>query len=163
MPSLLDNSPWWMPGVTMAGAGSGVLVQRCNPFGGTSPRHLEGGFYGLAHLGPHLWECHARAEGRYRYRCRCGHRSREPQWLCPGHVYMMRKRMSGVCPPCVHPPREVEIQTGMQAIRDTAHLHPTLPALDAAYTRLWDLQHELDELVERGIVHRCPLVLEEVS
>jgi hypothetical protein len=162
-PSLLDNTPWWLPDVTVTGGGPGVLVQRCDPFGHESAlRGLEGGFYGPEHLGTHMWHCTARADAKYRARCRCGHKGRTV-WLCNGHAYSFRHRMSQVCPPCVHPPREIEIQAAMNSVRTTAYELPTLAALRAAESRLWDLQAQLNELVDRGIVHRCPVRLEEAS
>lgn len=160
-----DNTPWWLPNVTVTGAGDGVLVQRCDPFGYESggPRHLEGGFYGLDSLGPHLWQCKARADARYKMTCRCGHAGR-PAWLCNGHAAVFHYRMSGVCPPCVHPARELEIQAAMASIRNSApDLPPTMAAYAAAQDKLWDLQDQLNELVKRGIVHRCRVRLVEVS
>jgi len=162
-PSVLDNTPWWLPDVTVAGAGGGVLVQRCDPFGYESEMTgLEGGFYGPAHLGEHMWHCTARADARYRMTCRCGHKG-HGTWMCNGHAYMFARRMANICPPCVHPPREIEIQAQMEATRNQAYTMPTLANLDAAHTRLWDLQRELNELVDRGIVHRCPITLQEIS
>lgn len=161
---LRDNTPWWVPGVTLAGAGAGVLVRRCDPFGHESggPKHLEGGFFGLDSLGPHLWHCTARADARYRYGCRCGHRGKAA-WLCNGHVMMIRQRMSGVCPPCAHPPAEIEIQAQMAAVRQSAAPGMSLAQLSGLEGRLWLLQEKLDELVERRIVHRCRVQLAEVS
>lgn len=159
--ALLDNTPWWLPGVSIAGA-RGLLVQRCDPFGESGLRGLEGGFYGPEHLGQYMWHCTARADGRYRTRCRCGHTG-HPRYLCTGHVQQFIHRMSGVCPPCVHPPREIELQAMMQATRERASEVPTLARLHAAEDRLWDLQDQLNELVERGIVHRCRLRIEEVA
>jgi hypothetical protein len=162
---LKDNTPWWMPGVEVTGTGGGgLLVQRCDPFGMESggPRHLEGGFYGTEALGPHLWLCKARAYARYTHHCRCGHKGK-PQWLCEGHVHMIRKRMSGVCPPCAHPVREIEIQAQMhQARQSAAGLHSMIE-LAGIEGKLWDLQEQLNELVRRGIVHRCSVRLTEVS
>jgi hypothetical protein len=160
--SMLDNTPWWLSGVEIAGA-RGMLMTRCDPFGAESRmKGLEGGFYGPEHLGEHMWHCEARADGRFRTRCKCGHRG-HPAYLCVGHLQMIRKRMSQVCPPCVHPPREIEIQAAMQATRTRAYATPTMAVLEAAESRLWSLQADLDELVERGIVHRCPVIFEEIS
>jgi hypothetical protein len=162
---LKDNTPWWVPGVTLAGAGSGVLVRRCDPFGYESsgaPKHLEGGFYGPEHLGPHMWHCTARADARYRYGCRCGHRGKIA-WLCNGHVMMIRQRMSGVCPPCAHPPAEIEIQAQMHEIRTTAHPSMGAAALMGLEGKLWTLQERLNDLVAKGLVHRCAVRLTEVS
>lgn len=162
MTALLDNTPWWLPEVTVGGA-RGMLLQRCDPFGAESQMTgLEGGFYGPEHLGSYMWHCEARADGRFRARCKCGHVGKRT-WLCYGHARMFRQRMSQVCPPCVHPQREIELQAMMQATRERAYAHPTMQVLDAAESHLWDLQAELNTLVERGIVHRCPVILEEVS
>jgi hypothetical protein len=159
---MLDNTPWWLPDVTVGGA-AGMLLQRCDPFGAESKMTgLEGGFYGPEHLGQHMWHCEARADGKFRMRCKCGHRGK-PVFMCYGHARMFRQRMANVCPPCVHPPKEIQIQADMQATRERAYATPSMQVLDAAESRLWDLQHELNELVERGIVHRCPVILEEVS
>jgi hypothetical protein len=159
---LLDNTPWWLPDVNVSGA-SGMTVKRCDPFGNESQmRGLEGGFYGPEHLGDHMWHCKARAEARFRVRCRCGHTGRD-MYLCYGHARMFAQRMGGVCPRCVHPPREIEIQEAMESTRLSASAFPTMTALAAAERRLWDLQHELDWLVEHGVVHKCPCKLEEIS
>jgi hypothetical protein len=171
-PAPADNTPWWLPDVTTSGAGAGVLVRRCNPFGAETggPKHLEGGFYPSAQVGEHAWECHARADLRCRMTCRCGHKGQLMD-LCNGHVMMIRKRMSGVCPRCAHPPAELEIQLGMQrvrvdaaiAVRQARDARGAAEIQQAAAGRLWGLQAALDKLVERGTVHRCPLTLTEVS
>lgn len=159
-----DNTPWWLPDVTTGGAGAGVLVRRCDPFGFESggPKHLEGGFYGMESLGPHLWHCTARADARYRYVCRCGHKGKK-QWLCNGHVRSVFQRMSGVCPPCAHPPAEVELQAQMVQLRASASPRMGASELMGIEGRLWLLQEKLNELVERGTVHRCRVRLIEVS
>lgn len=161
---LRDNTPWWLPDVTVRGAGSGVLVRRCDPFGHESggPRRLEGGFYGPEALGPHMWHCQARADARYRYTCRCGHQG-PAQWLCNGHVMMIRRRMSGVCPPCAHPPAEIELQAQMEHVRQSASPAMSAVELLGIEGKLWDLQDRLNALVRRGLVHRCRVALGEVS
>lgn len=172
-PDVLDNTPWWLPDVTTGGGGAGLLVARCTAYeqrNGEGPKHLEGGFYSLASLGPHVWTCKARADGTYTMGCRCGHRG-QPQQLCNGHVSAIRKRGSGVCPRCVHPDAELAIQEAMtRARQDAAGAMMKAPSVveaarisQAAQGRLWDLQGQLDELVARGIVHRCGLTLQEVS
>lgn len=172
-PDVLDNTPWWLPDVTTGGAGAGVLVTRCSAYeqrNGAGPRHLEGGFYGLESLGPHVWVCKARADGRYTMACRCGHRG-QVQPLCNGHVSAIRKRGSGVCPACVHPAAELAIQEAMtrarqgasQAMMTARDVVTATRTAQAAESKLWDLQAQLDELVARGVVHRCGLTLEGVS
>ena len=161
-PTLLSNTPWWLPDVN-TGSAPGMSLGRCDPFGAESQMTgLEGGFYGPEHLGEHMWHCQARAEARFRMRCRCQHVGRVMK-LCYGHARMIDQRMSGVCPRCVHPPREIEIQHAMESVRMAATARPTMSALGAAERRLWDLQAELDWLVEHGVVHRCPVKLEEIS
>jgi hypothetical protein len=168
-PDVLDNTPWWLPDVTMTGA-AGLVVQRCSAYeqrAGAGPRHLEGGFYDLASLGPHIWVCKARSDGRFRMECVHGHRG-QPQHLCNGHVAMIRRRGSGVCPPCVHPPAEIEIQEAMNRVRSdpvlyTGSMAERNQAAGKALSKLMVLQERLDELVARGIVHRCPLTLTEMS
>ena len=168
-PDVLDNTPWWLPEVSTGGA-AGLLVQRCTAYGDMErggPKHLEGGFYDLTHLGEHYWQCKARADGKWTMTCKCGHKG-QVQDLCNGHVMMISKRGSGVCPRCVHPPEEVAIQEAMKAAREDRGLYAgTLTDREAAagraLSKLWSLQAELDELVARGIVHRCGLTLSEVS
>lgn len=167
-PNILDNTPWWLPDVDTSGA-AGLLVVRCAAYGelDKGPKHLEGGFYDLRSLGPHTWICKARADGKYTMQCVHRHKG-QPVPLCNGHVAMIRKRGSGVCPACVHPPAEMAIQEAMTSARaDPAiyagALEDRARAAERALSRLYDLQAELDELVTRGIVHRCPLSLREVS
>ena len=172
-PDILDNTPWWVQGVTLTGAGDGVLARRCSAYeqtNGAGPRHLEGGFYQLDSLGPHMWVCKARSDGRFVMTCRCRHKGQR-QDLCGPHAEMIRQRGSGVCPPCVHPAPELELQEKMKRIRARPELYPggglDAVAMQAAQARavseLWDIQAALDELVRRGIVHRCRLTLTEVS
>lgn len=168
-PDVLDNTPWWLSDVNTGMAG-GVLLDRCNPFGFESggPTALEGGFYDLRSLGPHLWQCKARADATYQLHCEHGHKGRRMK-LCNGHAMMIRKRMSGVCTACVHPPEELALQEAMERIRQDPSNYRAASAVELernqqrAVSRLWDIQAQLDELVERGIVHRCPLTLREVS
>jgi len=169
-PDVLDNTPWWVPGVTTTGGGSGLVVARCSAYEdrhGEGPKHLEGGFYDLASLGPHVWVCKARSDGTYRMSCRHGHIG-QPQPLCNGHRMMIEQRGSGVCPPCAHPPEEMALQEKMERIRTDplnyqADEIARTKAQRRAVQQLWDIQAALNELVERGIVHRCPLTLTEVS
>lgn len=187
MPDVLDNTPWWLDNVTTKRGHSGLLVQGCEAYEqrqGEGPKHLEGGFYGLESLGPHVWTCKARADGLYRAECECTRGARpvpdgqhpmphaKQTYLCNGHLAMIRKRGSQICPPCVHPPAELEIQEAMKYTREAAQaliLAHGVTAEDRrlvaskAEAKLWDLQTQLDALVARGIVHRCSIVLTEVS
>src|SRR5258708_39978364 len=116
-PDVLDNTPWWLPDVS-TGSAAGLVLTRCTAYGepDRGPKHLEGGFYDLRSLGPHVWICKARADGQYTMSCAHGHRG-QPQWLCNGHVMMIRKRASGGCPPCAHPPEELALQAAMDRTR----------------------------------------------
>jgi hypothetical protein len=187
MPDVLDNTPWWLDNVTTKRGHEGLLVQGCEAYEqrqGEGPKHLEGGFYDLRSLGPHVWTCKARADGLYRASCQCtlglravpdGQHSlphSKETWLCNGHLAMIRKRGSQICPPCVHPPAELELQEAMRYTRESASalmFQPGVTVSDRALVqrkaeaKLWDLQAQLDDLVVRGIVHRCSIILREVS
>ena len=69
----------------------------------------------------------------------------------------------------MHPPEERELQQKLESIRARPELYdgPDLVMIEKARQRavseLWDIQYALDELVARGIVHRCPLTLTEVA
>jgi len=54
------------------GANTGLLTARCDPFGAESRVTLLGGMYPEANVGPKMWHCEARAQGRYRYICTGG-------------------------------------------------------------------------------------------
>jgi len=68
-----------------------------------------------------------------------------------------------VCPPCAHPPAEIELQAQMHAVRQSARPGMAATELMGLEGKLWLLQEKLDELVERGLVHRCRVRLVEVS
>ena len=140
-------------------AAAAVLVTRCDAFGAETggPRHLLGGLYGPEANGPKHWYCKNPMDGRYTMSCAHAHKGL-PQNLCHEHVYMIRKRMSGICPPCVSPPAAREITEAMQRVQAGA-----VPRLDALVTRggteldvatlsmqmeseLWVLQERMNEL-----------------
>jgi hypothetical protein len=174
MPGLYDL-PRLGNGPAPAGMAPGIIVARCNPFGHTTgpggdrgPRHLMGGLYSAAYEGEKKWYCPNRVDGRYRMTCQCDppHRGQEMP-LCYSHVAMIGRRMSGICPPCVMPP---EARALHQLIQDAQALAAGYAAqgapreiVRAAVDRADDLGLQMNELVVRGIAHRCRLTLTEVS
>jgi hypothetical protein len=154
-------------------APAGILVRRCNPYGHSTgrggdrgPRHLGGGLWGPEYEGAQKWQCINPADGRYRMTCACGHRGQE-MWLCYPHVAMISKRQAGICPPCVMPPAALELHERITAAQgDTAILSMAGadPArIRAAVAKAEQLGAAMTELVTRGVAHRCPLILTEVS
>ncbi len=160
-PVPLSNTPWWLPEVTLGG-GDGLTRQRCNPYGHETggPKHLEGGVYSPEHE-PYTWYCEAVADARYRAECVHGHRGQQ-MWLCNGHRMMLAKRAMGVCPPCAWPPKALRLHEQMNAIRYGAAVMDER-GQKAAVDMLWRLQDEMNDLASRGLIHRCPLTLVEVS
>lgn len=151
----------------------GLIVERCNPYGHTTgrggdrgPRHLGGGLWPAAYEGAKKWRCENRADGWYVMTCRCGHKGQRMP-LCYGHVEMIGRRQSGVCPPCVMPPEALELYDACRrAQADVVALH--LRGADEALIRRGidkanDLGLQMTDLVLRGIAHRCRLTLTEVS
>lgn len=58
--------------VTAGSRHSGLLTERCDPFGAESSIRLMGGTVDPKHAGVYHWYCAERAEGRYRLICRGG-------------------------------------------------------------------------------------------
>jgi hypothetical protein len=159
--------------VPSAPAVPAVLTGRCNPFGHSTgrggdagPRHLAGGLYTAAYEGAQKWFCPNAADGRYRMSCACGHVGQEMK-LCYAHVAMITRRMSRVCPPCVMPPQALALHeqvSSAQAAVGRLMLGRADPlAIRAAIAQVEDLGRMMNELVERGVAHKCPLTLTEIS
>lgn len=151
----------------------GIIVVRCNPFGHTTgrggdrgPRHLMGGLYGPAYEGAKKWYCPNPADGRYRMTCACGHRGQEMP-LCYSHVAMIGRRMAGICPPCVMPPEALALHQRIQAAQAGAVMlmrgGADRETIARAVSEADQLGLMMTELVERGIAHRCRLMLTEIS
>jgi hypothetical protein len=51
---------------------TGLLTQRCDPFGAESKIQLLGGLYDEKHRGTYMWHCKEPATGRYRMICTGG-------------------------------------------------------------------------------------------
>lgn len=165
--------------------GTGLLTARCDPYGAESRIQLMGGLYPESYNGPRHWHCSERAEARYRmictggaygavtlqqsvrtgFVCPGGHKG-QIMPLCVGHCREIARRQAGLCPACAYPPmarvlttRLEEMQPELlrlQAIGDMARLAKATALFD-------DLRGQMDELAARGIVHKCPLRLIEVS
>lgn len=157
----------------MTGQAPAIAAVRCNPFGHSTgrggdrgPRHLAGGLYTAAYEGEQKWYCPNLADGRYRMTCACGHVG-QVMPLCYPHVAMIGRRMAGICPPCVMPPEALDLHERVNAATArVARLMAGPPAPDAiraAIARVEDLGRMMSELVERGVAHRCPLTVTEVS
>lgn len=152
-------------------AAPAVIIQRCNPFGhasqfGGGPRHLMGGLYDARYEGRIKWECTNPATGRYRMTCRCEHQG-QVMPLCTAHVYMIQKRMAGICPRCVMPPEALALFEDIKRTQgNVIALHARgaeRPVILAAITRAEELGQMMNDLVIRGIAHRCPLIVSEIS
>lgn len=173
-----------MIAAALAGApGVGILRQRCDAYGAESRIQLLGGLYPESRASATaraIGYCPRPAEGVYRMVCACGHRG-QPVPLCgpglvqdargewyphPGHVASIQRRQAGLCPPCAFPPVARELAEAMEARQADAY-RAQAAGLFTAAARLADaleeLRAQMTELTERGVVHRCPLTLVEVS
>lgn len=168
----------------MAG-NTGLLTARCDPYGAESRIQLLGGIYPEDHTGRIMWHCDNLAQARYRmvctggeygtrqapdgglvaaYHCDGGHKG-QVMPLCKDHRREIARRQAGACPTCLYPAKargifaqleQVQAQMstpGVMNMRLLAWLHSQSDQLMAAG----------DELIARGIVHKCPLRLVEVS
>ena len=183
---------------------TGLLTQRCDPFGAESRIQLLGGVYDEKHVGKVMWHCAEPAIGRYRMICRggdYGHRAQadggliaafhcagghqgQVMPLCKTHVrdfttgppkpgYTADRRTpvgqiggtkaTDMCPACMWPP---EART-LQEVADRLQQEMSRAFLLDQFARLQAQQDQvrarLDELFASGRVHKCPLILREVS
>jgi hypothetical protein len=158
LPFALDNTPWWLED---SRRGTGQGLGRCNPFGYEDSRMVVFGGTADPAREQHAWMCQNWADGKYRMSCRNGHAGQ--MVLCYAHVYMIRRRMNGVCPACVKPPRAREIEDTMNHVMGLFAARPR-HEWRQLQGRLEDLQREMNELIERGIITTgAPLQLTEVS
>jgi hypothetical protein len=154
-------------------AAPAVHLLRCNPYGHSTgpggdrgPKHLMGGLYGPQYEGPQKWACESFADGWYVMTCGCGHKGQRMP-LCYPHVMMIGRRQSGICPPCVMPPGARELWEDIQRAQAAVvalHLKGA-PAsqIKAGVDRAENLSLEMTGMYLRGLIHRCPLTLTEVS
>lgn len=177
----------------MSGANTGLLTARCDPYGIESTVKLMGGVYPEKYMGKHIWYCEARAEARYRlvctggrygvrltpgagldtrHTCDGGHRGVEMP-LCNGHAAQLRDgpppgQVGGpgnasVCPACMMPPAARVLSEQIEAMNPDIYFAPTLLHRTRLTARQDGLRAQIDELRIRGLVHKCPLRLTEVS
>lgn len=165
--------------------GTGLLTARCDPYGAESRIQLMGGLYPESHNGPRHWHCAERADARYRMECTggeygqrlspsglvaatsCpgGHRG-QVMPLCAGHRREIARRQAGLCPACAYPPVARVLTTRLEELQPEIHrLMATgdMAGLARATLLFDDLRGQMDELVARGVVHKCPLKLVEMS
>jgi hypothetical protein len=196
--------------------GTGLLTQRCDPYGIESGSvKLAGGLFPENMMGRYVWYCTERAEGRFRYVCtggdygfrrandagivnayHCdgGHKGQvmtlcrkhqrdltigppEPGWhsdLKTPYGQIGGTKSNEMCPACTVArgtawDQEVrgrmdtanELQSRLSALMSMpVALIPQITELE----RLLNVERgHLSELHERGIIHKCPLKLVEVS
>jgi hypothetical protein len=167
---------------------TGLLTDRCDPYGAESKVQLVGGVYPDSHVGRIMWHCDNRATGRYRmvcsggeygtrrapdggqvaaYHCEGGHQG-QTMPLCLDHRREIAKRQSEACPRCLFPLDSAPL---FRDLEDTQRLISQImqyPFVDfKLVARLTAKSDQLmaagDELIARGIVHKCGLQLVEVS
>ena len=145
-----------------------IVSVRCDPFGhGTDrgPRHLRGGLFGTAYEGPYNWQCASPSDGRFVMTCPYGHQG-QPRHLCYAHVAMITKRMSGVCTACAMPPEARQLWEDQQrysAMAAAARHAEDITELRRLLSKLDDLGRLSVEQVQRGIVRKVQMRLEEIS
>ena len=145
---------------------TGLLTERCDPYGAESAIRLVGGLYSEAHLGKHMWHCPTRADpGRYMMECPYGHRG-DVMPLCTGHRVEVQRRQAGMCTRCAYPPEAAAIELAIRAAQ--ADLGVAVQRMDRRETariqqKIEDLRHHMTDMFHRGIIKRVPLRLIEVS
>lgn len=168
----------------MAG-NTGLLTARCDPYGAESRIQLMGGIYPESHTGRIKWHCTKQARARYRmvctggdygqrtapdgglvaaYSCTGGHQGQFME-LCDDHRREIARRQAGACPACLYPPQARSIIADLeqvQALISGLGLF-RLPELAKLTSRSDQLMAAGDELIARGVVHKCPLLLVEVA
>jgi len=143
-----------------------------------------GGIYPEDHVGRIMWHCDNLAAARYQmtctggeygtrtapdggivaaYHCDGGHRG-QVMPLCTDHRREIAKRQAESCPKCLYPDQARGIFVQLEQVQ--AEMSGVF--LDwGRLARLTSLSDQLmaagDELIARGVVHKCPLRLVEVS
>lgn len=152
----LDNTPRWLHDNTGPGVGA-----FCDPFGYESSVQVMGGVHDPGRE-QHVWYCRNRADGRYRMTCTQGHTG--TMRLCYAHVYMTRRRMSGLCPRCAFPAEARQVHDDLQRL--TARWQAMLPGDERtrAGRRIEELRQSMTDMYQRGDIRTgAPLTLTEVS
>jgi hypothetical protein len=165
---------------------TGLLTARCDPYGAESSIRLLGGMFPEDQVGRIKWHCQLPAVARFRmictggrygtrvapggelehgYICEGGHRG-QPMALCADHRMSIGRRQAGLCPACAFPPAARTLTEALQARQADMHNAWTLGMLAAAAklgAAVEDLTGQMTELSARGLIHKCPLKLVEVS
>lgn len=166
---------------------TGLLTARCDPYGAESQIRLLGGMYPESWNGNIHWHCSKQARARYRMTCTGGEYGQRvaadggilPVHICDGghvgvimplcddHRRGIAKRQSDMCPACMWPPQ------GRMLQEQADYLQMAIAQRRGDWARAGEiagLMSQLDQviagfnhLMERGIVHKCPLRLIEVS
>lgn len=155
---VLDNTPWW---VSDNRRGTERSLGFCNPFGYEDSDVKVLGGTRDPNLEAYQWQCRNYAQARYWMVCANGHRGRVT--LCYAHVWMISRRMAGLCPRCALPPRARDLEERCNRLqRDWYTAYPDeRPRMAQA---MEDCRAELDEMRARGLITTgAPLRLEEVS
>jgi hypothetical protein len=194
---------------------TGLLTQRCDPYGIESTVRLMGGLFPENQMGRYIWYCAERAEARFRYvctggdygfrrqndgglveahHCQGGHQGvvmplcrkhqrdlavgpPQPGWhsdLKTPYGQIGGTKSNEMCPACTvgrGTRWEQEIRDRMDAANTLQQQLSALMCLPLPLmSRMTELERLLDaerghlnELHERGIIHKCPLKLVEVS
>jgi len=168
----------------MAG-NTGLLTARCDPYGAESEVQLLGGVHPASMQGRIHWHCEQTAVARFRmictgggygtrtapdggpvyaYHCPGGHRG-QIMALCKDHRLEIARRQSDLCPACAYPPDARSIAQEIEAVQ----YEMTRPGL-GSWSKLAQLTlrhnhlaEKMTELRDRGLIHKCPLRLTEVS
>lgn len=167
-------------GAALNSTPGGLIATRCDPYGAESRIKLMGGLVNERHLGRHMWHCDREAGGKFVMVCGHGHRG-QVMPLClpglvrapsgemmyhPGHVAEISRRQGGTCPRCIWPPEAIALkeadEAGQRDLAD-AMLRGDAAAAQRAKQKMLDAGYGIDELMTRGIVHKCPLHLEAVA
>jgi len=167
---------------------TGLLTQRCDPYGAESRIQLMGGMFPESMNGPHHWFCPNNADARYRmvctggryghavandggsfkpYVCDGGHKG-QIMALCKEHVAEIGRRQAGFCPACGFARHIPEVRSVLERIdwlQQQLQYHDPFDFIGQLKIQhaIEAEGHKMTEFYEQGITHRCPLVLREVS
>jgi hypothetical protein len=148
---------------------TGLLSQRCDPYGAESRIKLMGGMYPESYNGPQHWFCRNPATHRVVMRCRNGHHG-DVMPLCDTHHAEIQRRQSGTCLTCAHPPEARacldEIEHAQKEIQDLVYrqgLHLMDPLVLAQQRKIQRGAVRMTELRQTGRTPNIPLTLTEVS
>lgn len=144
-----------------------TALGRCEVFGNhdAGPRHLAGGRWGPEYNGEIHWYCPNPRETRVRMHCPYGHVG-PVMGICRPHFAMVQTRMAGACTQCAMPPEQISLEEQYYSLGQQFYGAREAGDYDAMVRlaeRLNVVQENMAELLQRGIVRRVPLKLEEIS